>query len=199
MSAIIIKAVVRTVASSPSGDYVNSKEYRKPEWVTRMEEIQKRLSGKCIAVVCLVFLSTCLLVDQDQITAQFCGFYLVGPIRKESATTPKLQRGLITLRWCRADFAGEGRLKKDLSSILRCPSVRRTKVVAQVHPGDPRGAHQGGDEGAVRGHLRRQPAPADRLALQRRGAPGTTTTFNAISLRRRLVMMSVLKSLSLLE
>ena len=29
-----------------SGDYVNSKEYRKPEWVTRMEEIQKRLAGK---------------------------------------------------------------------------------------------------------------------------------------------------------
>ena len=28
------------------GDYMNSKEYRKPEWVTRMEEIQKRLSGK---------------------------------------------------------------------------------------------------------------------------------------------------------
>ena len=26
------------------GDYINSKEYRKPEWVTRMEEIQKRLS-----------------------------------------------------------------------------------------------------------------------------------------------------------
>ena len=26
------------------GDYVNSKEYRKPEWVTRMEEIQKRLA-----------------------------------------------------------------------------------------------------------------------------------------------------------
>merc|ERR1719189_1417401 len=25
-------------------DYVNSKEYRKPEWVTKMEEIQKRLS-----------------------------------------------------------------------------------------------------------------------------------------------------------
>merc|ERR1712088_1277982 len=25
-------------------DYVNSKEYRKPEWVTRMEEIQKRLA-----------------------------------------------------------------------------------------------------------------------------------------------------------
>ena len=44
--AIIIKAVVRTVASSSSGDYVNSKEYRKPEWVTRMEEIQKRLSGE---------------------------------------------------------------------------------------------------------------------------------------------------------
>lgn len=28
------------------GDYVNSKEYRKPEWITQMEEIQKRLSGK---------------------------------------------------------------------------------------------------------------------------------------------------------
>ena len=28
------------------GDYVNSKEYRKPEWVTRMEEIQKRLAGE---------------------------------------------------------------------------------------------------------------------------------------------------------
>lgn len=27
-----------------SGDYVNSKEYRKPEWVTRMEEIQQRLA-----------------------------------------------------------------------------------------------------------------------------------------------------------
>lgn len=27
------------------GDYMNSKEYRKPEWVTRMEEIQKRLAG----------------------------------------------------------------------------------------------------------------------------------------------------------
>ena len=77
--------------------------------------------------------------------------------------------------------------------------IRRAKVVAQVHPGDPRGAHQGGDEGALRGHLRGQPAPPDRLALQRRGAPGTTTTFNAISLRRRLVMMLVLKSLSLLE
>ena len=30
------------------GDYMNSKEYRKPEWVTRMEEIQKRLAGKLI-------------------------------------------------------------------------------------------------------------------------------------------------------
>ena len=29
-----------------TGDYVNSKEYRKPEWVTRMEEIQKKLDGK---------------------------------------------------------------------------------------------------------------------------------------------------------
>ena len=28
-----------------SGDYVNSKEYRKPEWVTKMEEIQQRLAG----------------------------------------------------------------------------------------------------------------------------------------------------------
>ena len=31
---------------NPIGDYVNSKEYRKPEWVTRMEEIQKKLDGK---------------------------------------------------------------------------------------------------------------------------------------------------------
>ena len=30
------------------GDYINSKEYRKPEWVTHMEEIQKRLSGEYI-------------------------------------------------------------------------------------------------------------------------------------------------------
>ena len=30
----------------PLGDYINSKEYRKPEWLTRMEEIQKRLAGK---------------------------------------------------------------------------------------------------------------------------------------------------------
>ena len=29
-----------------AGDYMNSKEYRKPDWVTKMEEIQKRLSGK---------------------------------------------------------------------------------------------------------------------------------------------------------
>ena len=28
------------------GDYINSKEYRKPEWVTHMEEIQKRLNGE---------------------------------------------------------------------------------------------------------------------------------------------------------
>ena len=27
---------------------MNSKEYRKPEWVTRMEEIQKRLAGNCV-------------------------------------------------------------------------------------------------------------------------------------------------------
>ena len=30
------------------GDYMNSKEYRKPEWVSRMEEIQKRLSGELV-------------------------------------------------------------------------------------------------------------------------------------------------------
>lgn len=34
------------IVFSIPGDYINSKEYRKPEWVTRMEEIQKRLSGK---------------------------------------------------------------------------------------------------------------------------------------------------------
>ena len=33
------------------GDYMNSKEYRKPEWVTRMEEIQKRLAGNFIMFV----------------------------------------------------------------------------------------------------------------------------------------------------
>ena len=31
---------------SKIGDYMNSKEYRKPEWVTHMEEIQKRLNGE---------------------------------------------------------------------------------------------------------------------------------------------------------
>ena len=58
-----IRAVVRTY-SSTSGDYVNSKEYRKPEWVTRMEEIQKRLSGKSSAI-----LSAHVLADQGRIIA----------------------------------------------------------------------------------------------------------------------------------
>jgi hypothetical protein len=27
------------------GDYINSKEYRKPEWLIKMEEIKERLAG----------------------------------------------------------------------------------------------------------------------------------------------------------
>ena len=37
------------------GDYMNSKEYRKPEWVTRMEEIQKRWIFYLKEVVILFF------------------------------------------------------------------------------------------------------------------------------------------------
>jgi hypothetical protein len=28
------------------GDYINSKEYRKPEWLIKMEEIKERLAGE---------------------------------------------------------------------------------------------------------------------------------------------------------
>ena len=45
---------------NPLGDYVNSKEYRKPEWVTRMEEIQKKLDGKHLL---LILLSIELLIN----------------------------------------------------------------------------------------------------------------------------------------
>jgi hypothetical protein len=27
------------------GDYINSKEYRKPDWLIKMEEIKERLAG----------------------------------------------------------------------------------------------------------------------------------------------------------
>ena len=37
--------IIRKLIDIFSGDFVNSKEYKKPEWVTRMEEIQKRLAG----------------------------------------------------------------------------------------------------------------------------------------------------------
>ena len=40
-----VTLIIRKRIDIFSGDYVNSKEYRKPEWVTRMEEIQKRLAG----------------------------------------------------------------------------------------------------------------------------------------------------------
>ena len=33
------------ISFAPIGDYVNSKEYRQPEWVTGMEAIKKRLDG----------------------------------------------------------------------------------------------------------------------------------------------------------
>jgi hypothetical protein len=28
------------------GDYINSKEYRKPDWLIKMEEIKERLAGE---------------------------------------------------------------------------------------------------------------------------------------------------------
>lgn len=41
-----LKLLLFNMISMTTGDYVNSKEYRQPEWITQMEEIQKRLSGK---------------------------------------------------------------------------------------------------------------------------------------------------------
>ena len=49
----------------PSGDYVNTKEYRVPEWVTRMEEIQKRLSGKCFSACGALGVTAYRLSRQD--------------------------------------------------------------------------------------------------------------------------------------
>jgi len=40
-----VSLIMRKLIDIFSGDFVNSKEYKKPEWVTRMEEIQKRLAG----------------------------------------------------------------------------------------------------------------------------------------------------------
>ena len=34
-----------TVNISCTGDYINSKEYRKPDWLIKMEEIKERLAG----------------------------------------------------------------------------------------------------------------------------------------------------------
>ena len=62
---------------------MNSKEYRKPEWVTRMEEIQKRLAGKLIVFLRAVemgcschFISLeidtiCLLIIEQAQSAKF--------------------------------------------------------------------------------------------------------------------------------
>ena len=63
---------------------MNSKEYRKPEWVTRMEEIQKRLAGKLIVFLrafemgCFgarfIFLeidTICLLIIEQAQSAKF--------------------------------------------------------------------------------------------------------------------------------
>lgn len=57
-------------SSSISGDYVNSKEYRKPEWVTRMEEIQKRLSGEQVSPYLTLFFTQLMLVCRAKAICQ---------------------------------------------------------------------------------------------------------------------------------
>ena len=39
----VLKYLIR---SEPTGDFINSEEYREPDWLVKMKELKKKLAGK---------------------------------------------------------------------------------------------------------------------------------------------------------
>ena len=39
----VLKYLIR---SEPPGDFINSEEYREPDWLVKMKELKKKLAGK---------------------------------------------------------------------------------------------------------------------------------------------------------
>ena len=37
------------IRSEPTGDFLNSEEYREPDWLVKMKELKKKLAGKLAA------------------------------------------------------------------------------------------------------------------------------------------------------
>ena len=40
----------KLIQLDPLGDFINSEEYREPDWLVKMKELKKKLAGKLAAV-----------------------------------------------------------------------------------------------------------------------------------------------------
>ena len=105
---------------------MNSKEYRKPEWVTRMEELQKKLSGETISILPKILANNNLNFFQNKSSLQSLSKRFMS---KESRRVrePNLKQFLLAIQSQKSNgfmMEKSWKIPEQCKSGLRAPSQR---------------------------------------------------------------------------